>query len=325
MNYQDIVDTLISVGWKKDLEGTQYERNVRFKVPTEDGWEYFYVHIQDGYAYLCLHTKFEKYAKDFRDKSIHGISLGGIKNGQRVMRSSNMTYFEKVPGRTTYNFFPIRFQRKSDLIAAIEVIAEKAGFSVRSVQRESPSEIFSPSEGINFGSQDSDDHSKFEEVSDPPPNHDSFETNSSSHMPLSPEMDEERRKKQAENGALGEQIAMRYEVARLAELGCPNPIDCVQQVSLIDVGAGFDIHSSWNGEERFIEVKASQDGADYFFISVNELNRLQKLKERGWIYRVDLSKKETVMDCIEPISNASAELSKTGVLEAIQFKATILR
>jgi hypothetical protein len=143
--------------------------------------------------------------------------------------------------------------------------------------------------------------------------------------PLSPEADEAKRKKQAENGAIGEQLAMQYEIARLTELGCPNSNDCVRHVSLEDVGAGYDIQSNWNGQERCIEVKASELGVDYFFISSNELHRLGELKERGWIYRVDLSKKSSLMECIDPIPNAGTELNRTGVLEATQFKATILR
>ena len=150
-------------------------------------------------------------------------------------------------------------------------------------------------------------------------------TKQGTRAPLSPEADEAKRKKQAENGALGEQLAMQYEISRLSRLGCPNSIDCVHQVSLDDVGAGYDIHSKWNEEERFIEVKASEIGAEYFFISNNELQKLEELKELGWIYRVDLSKRSDVMGCIDTIPNAGVELRKSGVLEATQYKATIPR
>lgn len=327
MNYTEIVATLISMGWDKDHDGKQYERNDRFKVRTNTGWEYFYVHLENGTSYLCLHSKFAEYSRDFKRKSL-GITVGGVKRGSHQMLSSNMTEFKEVSGSTgrkIFEFFPLQFQRRSDLIAAIEVISEKAGFLVRNVQKELSAEIVGTSKGDTFQSHDDDKFTELEEASEPSLNQGSFKMDTSARVPLTPEMDEQRRKKQAENGAIGEQLAMQYEIARLTELGCPNSDDCVRHVSLEDVGAGYDIQSNWNGQERCIEVKASELGVDYFFISSNELHRLGELKERGWIYRVDLSKKSSLMECINPIPNAGAELSKTGVLEATQFKATILR
>lgn len=329
MNYTEIVATLKSIGWKENVEDTQYVNYSRFKVPTatETVWEHFYVQVEDGYAYLCLHSKFAEFSKDFRNKTLGGITVGG-KRGAHILLSSNMTAFKKVTGGTgnkIYEYFPLRFQRESDLLAAVEVIAEKAKFIVNSVPKDTPA--IKPITSVSATSelQDGGDSEVSGENSDPHLDRQSLKIETPLRIPLTPEEDERRRRKQAENGALGELLAMQYEIARLKELGCPNPIDCVRQVSLVDVGAGFDIHSNWDGEERFIEVKTSQDGVDYFFISINELNRLGELKERGWIYRVDLSNEDSELGCIEPISNASAELSKAGVLEAIQFKATIRR
>ena len=147
-------------------------------------------------------------------------------------------------------------------------------------------------EGDTVESRDENYFLKLEELFDPLLSQVSFQTDASRRRPLTPEQDEQRRKKQAKNGELGEQLAMQYEIARLTELGCPNSVDHVRQVSLIDVGAGFDIHSNWNGDERCIEVKASELGVDHFFISINELIQLGELRERGWIYRVDLSNKK---------------------------------
>jgi hypothetical protein len=329
MNYTEIVATLKSIGWEENVEGTQYVKYSRFKVPTatETEWEHFYVQVEDGYAYLCLHSKFAEWSKDFRNKTLGGITVGG-KRGGHILLSSNMTAFKKVTGGTgnkIYEYFPLRFQRHSDLLAAVEVIAEKAKFIINGVPKDTTAIKPITSDRGTSELQDGGNSEVSGEDSDPHLDGQSLNDEAPLRTPLTPEEDERRRKKQAENGALGEQLAMQYEIARLTELGCPDPIDCVQQVSLVDVGAGFDIHSNWNGEERFIEVKTSQEGVDHFFISVNELNRLGELKERGWIYRVDLSNKENVMGCIEPIPNATAELSKAGVLEAIQFKATILR
>ena len=325
MNYTEIISTLISIGWKKDLEGTQYVRNDRFKVRTSTGWEYFYVHLESGCSYLCLHSKFSDYSRDFKRKSL-GITVGGIKNGQHLMRSSNMTEFEEVlgsTGRKIYEFFPLQFQRKSDLLAAVDLIAEKAGFLVPIVKSESLSIVLVTTASDTYEPRDDDTSSMPDEVSDPLIGQGSDQIDAALRIPLTPEDDEKRRKKQAENGALGEQLVMQYEIARLTELGCPNSIDCVRHVSLEDVGTGYDIQSNWNGEERCIEVKASELGVKYFFISINEIQKLGELKERGWIYRVDLSKSSDLMGCIDTIPNAGAELNKAGVLEAIQYKATL--
>lgn len=141
--------------------------------------------------------------------------------------------------------------------------------------------------------------------------------------PVSPEEDEQRRKKQAENGALGEVLAKQYEIARLIELSCPNPEAHVDHVALRDIGAGYDIYSVWNGETRCIEVKAGESKVDSFFISSNEVETLTELKEQGWIYLVDLSKKDDLLNCVTTISNAGEKLAPEGVLKPTQFRATL--
>lgn len=141
--------------------------------------------------------------------------------------------------------------------------------------------------------------------------------------PISPEEDEARRRKQAENGALGEALAKQYEIARLGKLSCPNPDACVDHVALRDIGAGYDICSVWNGETRYIEVKAEESKVDSFFISSNEVETLTELKERGWIYLVDLSKKDDLLNCVTTISNAGEKLAPEGVLKPTQFRATL--
>lgn len=140
--------------------------------------------------------------------------------------------------------------------------------------------------------------------------------------PISPEEDQERRKQQAENGKLGEILAMQYEIERLRSLECENPEAYVDHVALRDVGAGYDFCSVWNGETRFIEVKSGESKTNSFFISSNEVDTLTELKEQGWIYLVDLSKKDDLRNCITPISNAGEKLVREGVLVPTQFRAT---
>lgn len=326
----EIVATLKDLGWSEYPNEENYDKYYRFKIRSATGWEHVYVerkpkgnNLND--AYLCLHPKFYEWRKEF--KKSFGITIGG-RDGKPILQSSNMTDFPLGDGRTgdkIPEYFPLRFQSVTDLKHAVAVISNMA--NILNVQ--TPEAMDGENlKLVNIGQKEFEktaslgsNTSIFDDDGIPPDSPDCLGT----RAPISPEADELRRKRQAENGELGEQLAMQYEIARLTELGCPNSVDHVRQVSLIDVGAGFDIHSNWNGDERCIEVKASELGVDHFFISINELIRLGELRERGWIYRVDLSNREKLMECVDPIQNAGVELNKVGVLEATQFKATIRR
>jgi Domain of unknown function (DUF3883) len=91
-----------------------------------------------------------------------------------------------------------------------------------------------------------------------------------------------------ETGKLGENEALVYEKNRLAACGCPTPEDFVEHVAPLDVGRGYDIHSSWPGEERLIEVKSTRGGRSEFYISQRELDVLEKAGPKSFIYRVTL-------------------------------------
>ena len=207
----------------------------------------------------------------------------------------------------------------------MEVIAEKANFLVKSAPKELSAITLATSDSSTFDSQDGDSSSSSEEVSVPLLDQGFFQIGATSRTPLTPEEDERRRKKQAENGALGEQLAMQFERSRLTKLSCQDPTQYVRQISLEDVGAGYDIYSNWDGQERFIEVKASELGSDSFFISSNEIKVLVSKGDRAWIYRVDLSARDDPIGCVCPIPNAGAELNREGVLEPTQYRATIPR
>ena len=53
------------------------------------------------------------------------------------------------------------------------------------------------------------------------------------------------------------------------------------------MGRGYDIESTWPGEERCIEVKTTTRAGSDFFLTANERTVLGELGERAWIYRVE--------------------------------------
>lgn len=89
-------------------------------------------------------------------------------------------------------------------------------------------------------------------------------------------------------GAQGEGVAVFYEMERLRACGCPDPEAHVERVALTDVGRGYDILSSWPGQERCIEVKTTVNAGADFFITRNEMDVLGALGNQAWIYRVVL-------------------------------------
>lgn len=92
--------------------------------------------------------------------------------------------------------------------------------------------------------------------------------------------------RQSETGRAGELVVVIDELDRLRQLGCPAPERYVERVATSDVGRGYDIESTWPGEERCIEVKTSTRTGSHFFITANERKVLASLGERAWLYRV---------------------------------------
>lgn len=129
----------------------------------------------------------------------------------------------------------------------------------------------------------------------------------------------------AETGERGEQIALDAERRRLQEAGCPDPAQHVRHVAPVDVSAGFDIESRWNGEVRCIEVKSSRgDGID-FFMSENERSTLKKLGAQAWLYRVAVESDGSgnVVEMIpDPINALAAETFEPVVWRVRRDKLT---
>lgn len=115
--------------------------------------------------------------------------------------------------------------------------------------------------------------------------------------------------RRSETGKRGEQVALTYELTRLGKSGCPTPEDFVRHVALDDVGAGYDIETSWPGQERCIEVKTTVSSAGEFFISANERKVLADKGAGAWIYRVDLDAYGVgkVMEIRDPMKRIPAD------------------
>lgn len=90
----------------------------------------------------------------------------------------------------------------------------------------------------------------------------------------------------SKTGLDGEIVALKHELVRLHQCGCPKPRDYVDHASLTDVGRGYDISSTWPGEERCIEVKSTTSPGSDLFITENERQVLSDLGEKAWLYRV---------------------------------------
>lgn len=93
--------------------------------------------------------------------------------------------------------------------------------------------------------------------------------------------------RRSETGRAGEMLVILDEMARLRACGCPRPEDYVKRVAESDVGCGYDVASTWPGEERCIEVKTTTRAGSDFFLTANERAVLGELGERAWIYRVE--------------------------------------
>lgn len=108
----------------------------------------------------------------------------------------------------------------------------------------------------------------------------------------------EIKKDKKEVGDLTESLAMKYEKERLSAAGCPSLALLVQQISLVDQSAGYDILSfqgsgSQPTENIYIEVKGTKKEEFCFFWSHNEMNIAKKQADKYWIYgytKADITK-----------------------------------
>lgn len=97
--------------------------------------------------------------------------------------------------------------------------------------------------------------------------------------------------RRSETGCAGEMLVILDEMARLRACGCPRPEDYVKRVAESDVGCGYDVASTWPGEERYIEVKTTTCPGSDFFLTANEGAVLGHLGKKAWLYRVEMDGK----------------------------------
>ena len=99
-------------------------------------------------------------------------------------------------------------------------------------------------------------------------------------------------KTNAKNGLLGEELVLTYEQERLRKIGREDLISQIRWVSKEDDTTGYDIISfdvDFNGDisEKYIEVKTTEGSCDsVFYISANEVDTMEKIKNNYYIYRV---------------------------------------
>lgn len=105
-------------------------------------------------------------------------------------------------------------------------------------------------------------------------------------QPIAAEELQRQLDRNAETGKAGELIAVLDELERLQVCGCPEPDKFVERVAISDVGRGYDIASTWPGEERCIEVKTTTRTGSDFFLTDNEYQVMASLGEKAWLYRV---------------------------------------
>ena len=126
-------------------------------------------------------------------------------------------------------------------------------------------------------------------------------------------------------GSIGEEIALEFEKNRLLNLGVKNPIKYIDHISKNNISAGFDIYSSYSeAEERFIEVKTSLKKTNELYITENEIETLQELGEKAYIYLVsikDIENKEGVV--YQMINNPINQFEKEDLLIPIAYKVIL--
>ena len=105
-------------------------------------------------------------------------------------------------------------------------------------------------------------------------------------------------KSNAENGWLGEKLVIAYEQDRLTKLGREDLASEIKWVSRDDDTTGYDILSfdvdeNNNVREKYIEVNTTEgNDSNVFYISINEINVMERFKEQYFIYRVFNVKKK---------------------------------
>lgn len=107
-------------------------------------------------------------------------------------------------------------------------------------------------------------------------------------------------------GRIAEDIVLHFEKKRLQDMKCFAEAECIQKISDLNVGAGYDI-ASFDGQnmdlvhDRFIEVKGATGPYVYFYWTKNEMEQAKVLGSKYWIYFVGEIDKESKTSKAQPI------------------------
>lgn len=135
---------------------------------------------------------------------------------------------------------------------------------------------------------------------------------------------EDSLKLQREIGQVGEEIAMLFEIQRLKDQGIANPLKYVDQVSIRNSAAGYDIYSSTKEGTRYIEVKSSLNNNISFFITENEVQTLETMASEAYLYLVHITNLiEKKGSIVKILANPIRELRERGKLKPIAYRAEI--
>lgn len=127
-------------------------------------------------------------------------------------------------------------------------------------------------------------------------------------------------------GLIGEEIALEFEKERLLKIGVKNPDKYIEHISQSNISAGFDIRSFYSElEERYIEAKStiSKSKTNELFITENEIQTLEDLGEKAFIYLVHITDLEKKIGIVTEYQNPIKRFKESGLLIPIAYKVIL--
>jgi len=117
-------------------------------------------------------------------------------------------------------------------------------------------------------------------------------------------------------GTVGEQIALKYEIERLAKLGASNPMNHITHTAEVNSGAGFDIYTDYERQVRYIEVKSSTIDHSCIYITKNEIDTFKANGKSSYIYLVSITDLKNKQGSVKEVT----ALETLGEPEPVLFK-----
>jgi hypothetical protein len=126
-----------------------------------------------------------------------------------------------------------------------------------------------------------------------------------------------------EIGALGEEWVVDHEVKVLRSAGRDDLAERVKRVSTINVAAGYDVLSfDIDGNEKYIEVKATALTTNIFQITAHEIETAKKYGERFWLYFVSEIRGNPQLIVIQnPARHIGSKISLTPMTYQAEIKS----